>query len=142
MKSGLRPMLMVAAARKVPALLAALAHKDLWTRKEALKVIGRFKDRRALEPVMICFRDGSTRREAAQALRELGPMAEPDVLALLDGDNLFLKRDAIDVLADIGTERSVPTLRAVAVSTDVHVSTHLRGSAEKALAAIAERPKR
>ena len=46
---------------EVPALLAALAHKDLWTRKEALRVIGRFKDRRTLEPVMIGFHDNSTR---------------------------------------------------------------------------------
>jgi HEAT repeat protein len=126
----------------VPALLAALAHKDWLTRKEALKVIGRFKDRRTLEPVIISFRDTSTRREAGQALRDLGPMAEPDVLALLNGDDLFLKRDAIGLLADIGTEKSVPALQKVAASTNIHDATHLRGPAEKALAAIDERKKK
>jgi HEAT repeat protein len=126
---------------EVPALLAAIAHKDLWTRKEALKVIGRFKDRKTLEPAMISFREPSTRAEAGQALRQMGQLAEPDVLALLSGDDLSLKRAAIEVLADIGTEKSVPALRAVVASTNIHVSTHLRGLAEEALAAIAKRQK-
>jgi len=131
---------------ELPALLAALAHKDLWTRKEALKVIGRFKDRKTLEPVMISFREPSTRPEAGQALRDLGPMAEPDVLAILNEPAnvgvVFLKRDAIGVLAGIGTEKSVPALRKTLASSDTHEAFHLREPAQKALDAIDSRKKR
>ncbi|HKB03228.1 MAG TPA: protein kinase [Gemmataceae bacterium] len=126
----------------LPALMRALAHKDTSTRREALKVIGRFRDARTLEPVIQCFRERSTRTDAGQALRAMGTMSEPDVLRLLDDDDLFLKRDAIEVLTDIGTEKSVPALENVRASRDIHYSVHLAGPAEKALAAIAGRKKK
>ena len=120
---------------EVPDLMAAMAHKDLFTRREALKVIGGFRDARTLPPVIQLFREHSTRGDAGQALRQLGVMAEPDVLALLKEDDVFLKRDAILVLKDIGTDASVPALREAAANGRIHVT----GPAQQALAAIAER---
>jgi serine/threonine protein kinase len=126
---------------EVPALTKAIAHQDVFTRKEALKVIGKLRDPRTLEPVMHCFREPQTRRDAADTLRDLGPMAEPDVLAILSERDevgaVFLKRDAINVLADVGTEKSVPALRKAAESGNIHLTE----PAEKALAAIAGRKK-
>ena len=73
----------------------------------------------------------------------MGPMAEPAVLALLnerdDGGLVFLKRDAIEVLADIGTEKSVPALEQVAASSNTSYAFHLAEPARKALAAIDRR---
>jgi len=130
---------------EVPDLIRALLHKDPSTRREALKVIGRFQDPRSLEPVIQSFRESSTRADASQALRDMGPMAEPEVLALLnerdDGGLFFMKRDAIDVLADIGSEKSVPALEKIAASSDIHYRTHLAGQARKALDAIDKRKK-
>ena len=88
------------------------------------------------------FRDFHTRTEAGQALRDMGPTVEPEVLAILkEGDlkgrDLFLKRDAILVLKDIGTEASVPALREAARNGGLHLS----GPARDALAAIAQRQK-
>jgi serine/threonine protein kinase/HEAT repeat protein len=131
-------------ANELPALIRGTIHKDPSTRREVLKVIGRFREARTLEAVMACFRDNGTRREASNTLRELGTMAEPDVLAILserdDGGHIFVKRDAILVLVDIGTENSVPALRAVLASTNIHY-THLRDPAQQALAAINNRKK-
>jgi serine/threonine protein kinase len=128
---------------EVPALLKAMEPKDTFTRREALKVIGRFKDARTLPAVILCFRDHQTRGDAGQSLREMGPMAEADVLALLDEkEALFFRLDVIQVLADIGTEKSVPVLRNVVASTNIHVTTHLRGPAQEALAKIDKRKKR
>jgi serine/threonine protein kinase len=128
--------------KEVPTLILALTHKDPSTRREALKVIGRFRDPRTLEPVIHCFREPSTRREAGDTLREMGRMAEPDVLALLKGPtepgNVFLKKDAILVLTDIGTEASEEKLKTIAASGDFHLS----GPAEKAVAAVEGRKKR
>ena len=105
---------------EVPFFIQLTLHKDPSTRREALKVIGRFKDPRTLEPIIQCFRDGSTRKEAGDALREFGVKAEPNVRALLDEDNVFLKRDAILLLKDIGTEASVPAIQAAAAKAGVH----------------------
>jgi HEAT repeat protein len=120
-----------------------LAHKDPSIRREALKVIGRFRDPRALEPVILSFRDSSTRKEAGDALREMGPMAEPALVAILneppDVSILFLKHNAIELLADIGTEKSVPALQKVLASRDFHEKARLIEPARKALDAINKR---
>jgi serine/threonine protein kinase len=129
---------------ELPTLIRATVHKDIFTRREALKVIGRFRDAQTLQAVMACFRENGTRRDAGDALRDLGTMAEPDLLAILgerdEGGNIFLKRDAILVLVDVGTENSVPALRAVLASTNIHY-THLRDPAQQALTAINNRKK-
>jgi hypothetical protein len=126
-----------ATAKEVPALIKAIDHPDVFTQRDALKVVGGFRDKRALAPVMRRFRDNLTRADAAVALRAMGPMTEADTLALLKDDNVFLKKDAIAVLADIGTDASVPTLREQMGSGNVFVVEPAR----KALAAIAARKK-
>ena len=129
----------------VPALIRSIAHSDTFTRRAALEVIGRFRDERTLPAVIHGFRQHSTRSDAARALRDLGPMAEDDVLAIFnEGDDLGLiqlKQDAILVLADIGTEKSVPALRKVLANETFHYR-RLKEPAQKALAAIDQRKKR
>jgi serine/threonine protein kinase len=126
---------------EVPTLQRAMAHDDVFTRKEALKVVGRFRDERTLEGVIVGFRDSSTRAEAGQALRDMGPMAEASVLALiqsLERNEWMLKKPAIEVLADIGTEKSVPVLTEAVANGHRFVVE----PAQKALAAIDGRKKR
>jgi hypothetical protein len=149
---GIRPLAVTAlgvwgSQEEVPALLAVLDEPDdVWARKSALKVIGRFRDARTLPTLIRCFRDGTTRADAGQALREMGPVAEQAVHDILNEPPhvhvVFLKRDAIDVLADIGTEKSVPVLRKMLASTDPAEAFHLREPARKALDAIDKRTKR
>jgi serine/threonine protein kinase len=124
-------------AKEVPALVQALEHPDVFTRREALKVIGRFRDPQTLDPVIRCFREFRTRADADMALRELGAMAEKDVLALLKEHDVFLKKAAIQVLTDIGSEASVPALQQAAASGNIHLAP----SAQQALTAIAARQK-
>jgi HEAT repeat protein len=128
---------------EVPALIAAIAHKDPFTRSAALQIIGRFRDPRSLEAVVASFHANSTRVDAGQALRDMGPMAEPDVLAILKnsdpkGREVFLKKAAIEVLADIGSEESEPALRQAAATGGIHLAR----PAQEALAAIDQRKKR
>src|SRR5262245_4115207 len=127
-------------AAEVPALLNAMEHNDVFTRGEALKVIARFRDPQDVAPVIRSFRDFQTRADADKALRELGTMAEGDVLALLREQDVFLKRDAMKVLADIGTQASVPALQAAVADSSIH-SFHWRATAQEALTAIATRKK-
>ncbi len=120
---------------EVPILIKTLNDPNPFVREEALKVVGPFKDERALAPVMRCFRNLSTRDPASKALREMGPMAEKDVLALLRDRDVLLRQAAIKVLKDVGTPRSVPALEQAAADA------FLRPSAREALAAIAARNK-
>jgi hypothetical protein len=127
-------------ANDVPALIKAMEHDDPFTRREALKVIGRFRDPQTLAPVIRCFRDFLTRADADTALREMGGMAEKDVLALLKENDVFLRKAAIEVLTDIGTDASVPALKEAVASTNIH-HQRLLEPARQALAAIAARKK-
>ncbi|MBO0699815.1 MAG: protein kinase [Zavarzinella sp.] len=131
---------------EVPVLMRLLNHKDPFTRSEALKAIGHFRDPRTLEPVIQCFRDNSTRRDARDALREMGPMAEPPLIDILnEPPHVFivgLKKEAIDLLGEIGTEKSVPTLQKLLASRDFHEKASLPEAIQKALAAINLREKR
>jgi len=123
--------------KEVPALIDAMGHTDVFTRREALKVVGPFRDERALPAMIRCFRDFHTREDASTALRRMGAMAEKDMLALMSDNDVFLKVDVIKSLGDIGTETSVPALKAAAASGNVF----LEGPAREALAAIAARAK-
>jgi hypothetical protein len=125
-------------ANEVPILIQAIEDSNPFTREEALKAVGKFKDERALEPVLRCFRKLGMREPAGKALREMGPMAEKEVLALLQEKDMLLRNDAIKVLKDIGTQASVPPLEQVAADNS---AVFLRQSAREALAAIAARTK-
>jgi HEAT repeat protein len=124
-----------ATANEVPALIALLSDKDINTRNEILKVIGKLKDERAAAPVARCLQNLATESNAERALKEMGPVAEKEVLALLTQPGGGGRQAAIRVLRDIGTQQSVPTLQAA--SQDFF----LQGQAREALAAIAARTK-
>jgi serine/threonine protein kinase len=123
---------------ELPALIKAIEHSDVFTKREALKVVGRFRDERVVGPVIRCFRESLMRADATQAIRDLGTMAEKDVLALMAESDVFLKQATVNVLADIGTDASVPALRAAAASGNIF----LVEPAQKALTAIAARQKK
>jgi serine/threonine protein kinase len=126
-----------AGPEEVPALIKTIEHADVFTRQEGLKVIGRFRDPQTVAPVIRCFRDFSTQKEAGNALREIGGMAEPDVLALLKEQDVFLKKAAALVLAAIGSEASVPALQDAVAGGNFHLAP----AAQQALTAIAARKK-
>ena len=105
---------------EVPVLLTLLDFPDIPTRQHVLKVIGHFKDERAIKPVMRCFVEMRTRREAEKALQEMGPMVESDLLPLLKEDpkDPFLRMAVVRVLKEVGTRMSVPDLQALADGND------------------------
>ena len=73
-----------------------------------------------------------------RALREMGPVAEKALLAVLDDPDPFLCEAAIKILKDIGTQQSVPALQAATA----HIHAFVQISAREALAAIAVRTKK
>ena len=121
----------------VPILIDLLSDTDSGTRNQALVVVGRFRDERTVKPVVNCLKDVFTRREAGKALREMGPMAEKEVLVFLVNEkDITVMRDAVNILKDIGTPRSIPTLQQATTNAI------LRRPAQEAMFAITARSKK
>jgi hypothetical protein len=125
---------------EVPALLNVLGtDDDFGARNNVLQVIGKFRDERALKPVALAFQDGRTRIDAAKAFKEMGPMAETEVLGLLNTfstpEKVFDRNEVILILKDIGTLQSVPALQKEIAADNVHT----KRNAQDAVAAIKAR---
>ncbi len=124
-----------ATAKEVPVLIALLGDKDINTRNEVLKGIGKLRDERSVASVARCLLDLATSYHAERALKEMGPLAEIEVLGVLNQKGGPGRQAAIRVLRDIGTQQSIPALQAA--SQDFV----LQGAARGAMDAINARTK-
>lgn len=121
----------------VPILLKAM--KDKKTRGDTIKALGRLKDERAAEPIAEQLEDVFHRDVAAEALKQMGPIAEKAVLARLNHHELFIRISVCNILKEIGTKLSIPALekvveagRRINPGEDFHVAPF----AKKAIEAI------
>jgi hypothetical protein len=132
-----------ATPNEVPGLIRYLDDQDVFTRQEALKYVGKFRDERALGPVVRCLQDVHCRGVAERTLRDMGPMVEKELLPLVsrEEEDVFTRRAAIQVLQDVGSLQCLPVLEAVWASNNVHSSTHLKGPARSAIDSIKARGK-
>src|SRR5262249_51831833 len=94
----------------VPALIKLLKHTWVFTRQAVYDVLPTFKDERSAEPIAQGLKDFAERGHAAKAIKVLGPMAEKTVLPYLNTDDVFLRPEICNILAEIGTKASVPAL--------------------------------
>jgi S1-C subfamily serine protease len=122
-----------ATAAEVPTLIQLLDSPETHIRNVTLDALGKLRDERAVKPVVRCFKEFNTRWHAEQALKALGPLAETEVLELLGQPERDLWVPAIYVLAEIGTEQSLPTLREASKQFE------MKGVAEGAMIAIQKR---
>jgi tRNA A-37 threonylcarbamoyl transferase component Bud32/HEAT repeat protein len=89
-----------------------LADSDTWVRQAALRALGQYKTDRAAQAVAAVLPDN--RHEAAAALRKIGPAAEDVTLSLLNHTDDFVRLEAVKLLAEIGTTKSLKPLQAIA----------------------------
>ena len=80
-------------------------------RWETEKVLGFIKDPRACLPLALMVYKGTDRDFAANALEEMGPIAEEVAIKLLGSYAWEARNRAAKMLAKWGTKASVPTLR-------------------------------
>jgi HEAT repeat protein len=93
------------------AALECLRDSDHDLQRRAIEFFKRIKDERAAEPLAEAL--ANHRREAAEALRLLGPASEKALLAVALREDFHARREAIQLLQDIGTKESVPGLRGL-----------------------------
>jgi HEAT repeat protein/lysophospholipase L1-like esterase len=98
---------------QVPAMLEALKddRSKILTSKPLIRALARLKDDRAI-PLLVDFLGANPlyRDDAATALIAMGPLAEPDVLPVLDHNDVQVRVAAAKVLREIGTAKSLKPL--------------------------------
>lgn len=118
----------------VPLLLNAMREKE--TRDTAMKALGRLKDERAVEPIVERLDDFFDNHEAAEALKQMGPMAEQAVLARLNHHEFMMRMTVFDILKVIGTKKSLPSLEKASADQNIVIAT----TAKETIQAITARP--
>jgi HEAT repeat protein len=116
---------------QVPLLIKALNDPDTAMRTTIAKGLGRIKDPRAIEPLANLLATAPSdqpyfrpNRESAvaDALVQIGPAAEPAVLALLKEKNIETRCQACNMLKQIGTKKSLGPLKDVTLNPSKELS--------------------
>ena len=103
----------------VPLLLKIATQEDFGQNFEAIQALGRLKDERAIQPLADMIASGSHNAHlAAQTLGEFGPMVEDTALQLLKEKHADTRRHACDILARVGTEKSIKPLQQLIATGD------------------------
>jgi HEAT repeats len=123
----------------VPALIRAVDDKDPGVRRQAVVAFGRIDDERAVGPVArhLADPDVAVHNDAVRTLKQIGSIAEGEVVKYLGAVDVRVRERACQVLQTIGTKDSIPALtRAASVRSPVS------RTAQAALKAIAARNRR
>ncbi len=96
-------------------LCRAASSEDIWVRNAAIEALGKIPSPRAAQAVAAqMYR---SRREAAAALKAMGPVAESAAIDCLKDRDLWVRKETCDVLAEIGGRASIDPLEALQRST-------------------------
>jgi HEAT repeat protein len=116
---------------QVPLLIKALNDPDAGMRATVAKGLGRIKDPRAIEPLVILLATGQSDQPyyrppresaAADALVHIGTAAELAVLALLKEKNIETRCQACNMLRHIGTRKSLGPLKDLTLNPSKELS--------------------
>ncbi len=84
----------------VPPLIAVLKSDHHFVRNEAIKALGKIQDPRAVEPILESIRQHGG--EVEEALKDLGPAAEPALLKRIADPDRGTRERVLNVLAVVG----------------------------------------
>ena len=120
----------------VPSLIQVLDNQDVFTRWEAMKLLGDLKADQAAEPVAKRLIVASDRDAATNALIALGPPAQKAVAPYLSDPDWTTRLNVCKILNEIGTKDSVGALQLAMRDSNRLVARQ----ASQALASVARRP--
>ena len=101
--------------------IAALDDTSPDVRVQATRILGDFKDERAIDPLLRCLsnQSWSVRFSAENSLYSQGKRVVPDLIQILLQDSLLAKRRAISALGRIGDPQAIkPIEKVLAKETD------------------------
>ena len=93
-------------------IVAAAKDRNVFVSGPAVDALGSFKSQAAAEAASAALADQLKRRNAASALKAMGPVAEPYVIPYASSQDVFVRGDALKVLAAIGGKKSLLALKA------------------------------
>jgi HEAT repeat protein len=95
----------------VPVLVKLLDQLDSRGRRAAIEVLGRIRDKSSADALAPLLANQSDQHNAARALVELGPIAEPAVIKMLPHSDKRVRFHACQTLGKIGGKASVAALK-------------------------------
>jgi len=119
----------------IPTLIKNVDSPDTLPRIYAMEALGKMKATDAAEPISKRLAQTSDRDKARDALVAIGPKAEPAVLKLADHPEWQVRNEVCNILAAIGTEKSVAALTTLQSDSQALV----KNNAKKALEAVNKR---
>jgi len=112
-----------ATSEQVPVLIKVLADSDVGIRQNAIKALARLGDPRAIGPLVdLVARGGTFDQDATRALVSAGPDAEKAVRSLLNEKSVNTRRQACEILQQIGTRDSLESLQKQMADPDQQLS--------------------
>ena len=122
--------------KAIPTLAGRLQGFDPGMHAAVIDALAEFKEDEAAVAIAKRLSDVFDRPKATQALKAMDPpMAEKAILPLLKDTNVFVRVEAVKVLADVGGRDSVAPLEQLANDNNIFYS----GPAAEALAAVKAR---
>lgn len=97
----------------IPTLVALAESEDTLARISIIDALGKLPDERCAAALAKLLAMPPHRHAASKALRELGPVAEDYVLPYLDSEDMMMRSEACEILAVVGTEKSIPKLKVI-----------------------------
>ncbi|MSU76813.1 MAG: hypothetical protein EXS16_01835 [Gemmataceae bacterium] len=111
---------------EIPVLIPILQDKEITNRIVVLRGIGRLQDKRSVIPVLECLSVAGLESEVVPTLINIGPVAEPELLGLLKGEDNALRISALRVLEHSGTPACYPALEALTANQDQTTRTRAK----------------
>jgi hypothetical protein len=121
----------------VPILLKLLDGTDTWIVDDVIKALGELQDPRAGDALAARLGDFFHGRAAYSAMKNMGPAGEDALIRVAPSPKADICIAAINLLGEVGTEKSLPILRKGVTSRNLEV----RMAAKTAIGKIAERQK-
>jgi hypothetical protein len=119
-------------------LATAIESKDLFVRHSVMKALARIIPADSAELIAERLTENSDRGHAAKILQEIGPAAEPAVLKMLSHKEWQVRWEAVKVLKEIGTKKSLEPLKPLQSKDD---NIFVRQTSGQAIEAIQKRDK-
>jgi hypothetical protein len=117
--------------------LVVAGEKNVFVQRAAIDALGELRDERAAPTLVTAFVNFHLRENAGNALKKIGSPAEKSVYVLLTQNDGFLRRDACNLLKEIGTRDSIPILQTL-LKRDR--DAFARQAAQEALITLAQLP--
>ncbi len=101
-----------AAADAEKTVLAAAKESNVFVSGPAIEALRHFKSAAAAEVAAAALTNLGNRHAAAEALKAMGPIAEPYVIPFADSHDVFIRGEAWNILSAIGGKKSLQVMQA------------------------------